>query len=322
MSQYTVLMTDHPWPGIEIELDLLGAAGIDLIDAPSSDEDTLAPLARLADVIITCWAPVTRRVIDASESCRAIIRLGVGLDNIDVAHATARGIPVANVPDYCEEEVADHALSFLLAHNRRLIVDHLQGDTTQRPIPWRLSNRTLGLVGYGRIAQELASRARALGMTVLTTHTSRIPRPDSGVEYVASLSELLSRSDVVSLHVPLVDETRHLIGEQALRDMRPEALIINTARGPLIDTEALLQALEHGTIGGAALDVTEPEPLPRDHPLRAHSNVILTPHTAFSSDCSIRDLRERAARAAIAAIGNTPIPNIVNDVALSDLRDG
>ena len=314
-----VLLTDFAWSDVDIERHILEEAGIELIVAPDTREDTLVELATDADAIMTCWAPVTRRVIQAANRCRLIARLGIGLDNIDVAEATRRGILVTNVPDYCLVEVAEHTLALLLALARKVAFYHHQTKEgiydIRAGVPLRrLEGQRLGLVGLGRIAQQVARRAAGLGLELLGT--SRTPNKRvPGVRW-CSLDELLSASDFVSLHVPLTDETRHLIGARQLAQMKSGAYLINTARGGLVDHAALAEALARGHLHGAALDVQDPEPPPLDQPPFNDPRVIVTPHVAFMSETSVADLRRRVATQVVVALKGGRPENIVNSEVL------
>ncbi|HET7385299.1 MAG TPA: C-terminal binding protein [Nocardioidaceae bacterium] len=322
MNHARVLITDYAWPDLRVEQSILGPHGVELVVAHNGDEQELKELATNVDVIITCFRRVSDEVLRAAARCRAIIRYGVGVDNIDVDTATALGMLVSNVPDYCDEEVADHALMLLLALNRRLkplSTTVESGDLrSEAGTPWRLRDRTLGLVGYGRIGQALALRGHALGMRLLIAGIRSDPNDlPSNAGIAPNIDAVLQQSDIVSLHVPLTDQTRHLINARSLRMMKSDALFINTARGGLVDTSALLAALERGELGGAALDVTDPEPLESDHPLRKRPDVLITPHTAFHSDAAIRELARKAAERALAVINGERPPTIVNLAVLT-----
>lgn len=296
-----VLITDYAWDSLDREAAVLEAIGAELVVADSGDESELVELVADADAILTCFAQVTRAVIRAGTRLRVIGRYGIGVDNIAVDEATALGIPVTNVPDYCVDEVAEHTLAFLLALARSIteydrgIRRGSWGLEAGRPMH-RLSGQTLGLVGFGAIAQGVAARATALGLRVIAT-TRSVPRADLialGVEHV-SLSELAAQSDFVSLHVPHTLETDRLIDAAFLSSMKPGAYLINTARGGILDQKALLSALQSGQLGGAALDVFTPERIRSDDPLLTHPRVIATPHAAFYSEESIAQLAARAA---------------------------
>lgn len=320
MSTFKVLVTDHAWPTLDVEAAVLARVDAELVVAKTGDTAELVRLAENADAILTCFAKVSQEVLDAAPRCRTVARYGVGVDNIDVDHATRLGMIVSNVPDYCSEEVADHALLMLLALSRRLLplARQISGggwDGTAVPTPVRLRGKVLGLVGLGTIGRALIPRAQALGMDVIALRRRTGETPD-GVRTVSSLEELLAEADVVSLHCPLTAGTRGLIGAAQLAAMKPTAVLLNTARGPLVDTEALVAALERGDIAGAGLDVTDPEPLPAAHPLRHRDDVVVTPHLAFSSDGSLAELARKAAtNTADVLLGRTPA-TVVNPVVL------
>jgi D-3-phosphoglycerate dehydrogenase / 2-oxoglutarate reductase len=251
--------------------------------------------------VLNTYAPMPAEVIGRLGRCRAIARYGVGLDTIDLDAAAERAIAVSNVPDYCVHEVALHTIALLLAAHRRIV----RGDRLVRGGSWgalaagpvrRLEGQLLGLIGCGRIPRSVATKARGLGLRV-AAHDPFVPDdawPD-GVERYADLGELAADADFLSVHAPLTDETRHLVDEELLRRMPAHAVLINTARGPLVDTEALDRALAGGRIGGAALDVLETEPPPPDMPLLRHDDLVVTAHQAFYSEEALRELQRKAA---------------------------
>jgi len=248
--------------------------------------------------------PVTRRVLENLPRCRAVVRYGIGLDNVDLQAATDCGILVAHVLDFCTDEVSNHAIALLLALARRLIPLHRDAAAGRwrQPQAWTLApvhGQTLGIVGFGNIGQAAARKARAFGLRLL----AHDPYGDPGAAEelgaaLVPLGELLAESDYVSLHAPLTPGTRHLIGAAELAAMKPSAVLINTSRGPVVDEAALVEALTSGGIAGAGLDVFEEEPLPADSPLCRLENVILTPHVASVSPEAMRRLREEVGRAA------------------------
>lgn len=316
-----ILITDHPGATIDVEREVLSAIDAEIVVAPATDPGTLATLAADVDAIITCFAQVTADVLEAAVRCRTVARTGVGVDNIDVSRATDLGMVVSNVPEYCTDEVADHTLMLILALARRLpalAADTAAGGWNRNltAVPTRLRGKTLALLGTGAIGRAVTSRAQALGLEVVTLERGR-PVP-AGVRTVPTVVELLHTADVVSLHLPLTAETAGIIDREALTAMKPTAVLVNTARGALIDTDALTDALTAGQIAGAALDVTEPEPLPADHPLRALPTVILTPHIAFSSDGSLADLSRKAATNVLDALSGRVPASIVNPEIQSD----
>lgn len=298
MSKYRVLLTDHPWPDIEIERETLAKIGAELIEPPDSGAKSLAEAAGEVDGILTCWAKVPAEVLQAATRCRIVSRLGIGLDNIDVAAATSRGMLVTNVPDYCLPEVAEHTLALLLALGRKVAFFHQQTQAGRYDLKAglplrRIAGQTLGVIGLGNIGRTVAEKAQALGLRVLATTRSQQPAVPN-VQRVA-LDELLAECDYVSLHVPLSEETKHLMGREQFVRMKPTAYLINTARGGLVDHEALAAALSNGEIAGAALDVQEPEPPDLSQPPYNDPRVIVTPHAAFCSEESLAELRRRAA---------------------------
>ncbi len=319
-----VLVTDHSFPDLAIEERLLGELGATVTLAPTGEEAELIELAPAADAILTNWRPVTAAVLDAAPRCRTVARYGVGVDNIDVAHATELGIVVSNVPGFCTDEVADHTIMLLLALVRGLMplaADIKAGGWDNRAggLPWRLRGKTLGLVGLGAIGEAVAVRARALGLDVIAYRRSGAPGP-AGIRVVTALPDLLAAADVVSLHLPLTPATRGLIGAAELAAMKDGALLINTGRGGLVDTKELLAALDAGRLGGAGLDVTDPEPPPPGHPLRDHPRVVLTPHSAFYSAGSVAEVSTRAAGHVVQALRGRAPDHVVNPEVLDSPR--
>jgi len=297
-SRPTVLLTDYAWPDFAIEAELIEGAGFHLATGPARPASAELISALAAEhqpaAIMTNWAPVSARAIAASAPLRIVTRLGVGLDNIAVDEATRRGIWVTNVPDYCVEEVSDHAVGMLLAWARGLI----PFDEDVKAGRWepasarlrRVRDLTGGIIGFGRTGRRTAEKLRGFGMRLLV-HTRR-PLADAGGVEMTTLEDLLRRSDVVIAHVPLTADTRHLLDRGRFALMKPGAFLVNVSRGAVIDTPALIDALEGGRLAGAALDVLEDEP--RVPPGLLRPNVILTPHVAFSSDASLRDVRRKA----------------------------
>jgi D-3-phosphoglycerate dehydrogenase len=288
-----VLLTDHPWPGVTVEHELLSAAGLELREAPPGA--TVAALAELAKGVVgilTCWAPVPAEVIAAAgPRLKVVARLGVGLDNIDVATAHAAGAAVTYVPGYCAEEVSDHVLALVLSWARQIpwyLDETRAGNWTPLSRPTRrVSDLVVGVLGTGAIGQRAAAKFRALGCEVVVQ--GRVAPADTP----AVLREFVSGLDVLTLHAPLRPQTRGIIDAGVLAAMRPGALLVNTSRGPLVDTRVLLAALDTQRPGYAALDVLDTEPaIPAE--LSSHPRVLVTPHVAFSSDRSIDDVRRRA----------------------------
>lgn len=294
---------DHGYPAGDLTRGALSRITAAYVPQSITTEERVVEMARGAAGILAVRATMSARVMDALPDLRVIGRYGIGVDNIDTAAATARGIAVVNAPGFCAREVAEHAMMFVLACGRKLgwLDKALRRGTWGRDqaSPMRaLFSQTLGLVGFGQIGREVARRAAAFGMTILV-HDPYVRAPgvaDLPVRLVA-LPELLREADFVSIHAPLTAETRHRIGTAELRQMKPTAYLLNTSRGPLVDEAALLEALDAGWIAGAALDVFETEPLPPTSPLLRHDNVLLTPHTGGLSDEGQELLRRTLARA-------------------------
>lgn len=314
----TVLVTDYTWDSTEREAAVLGQVGASLVVAETGEERELLELVPSADAILTCFAQVTPAVVRAGERLKVIGRYGIGVDNIAVDDATRRGIPVTNVPAYCLDEVAEHVLALILCMARGLhLYDRAvrRGNwelATGRPIP-RIAGSTLGIVGFGKIGRTLAAKAGGLGLRVMA-HSPSTPAEEiraAGAEPVALL-ELARRSDFVSLHLPLTGRTRNLVGQDFLAAMKPDAYLVNAARGGVIDREALERALARGRIAGAALDVFEPERLDPGDPLLAQERLLATPHVAFYSEQSVADLATLAARNVAAVLAGDRPADVVN----------
>ena len=325
-----ILITDFVWPSTDPERTVLAAGlgdAVEVVEAADGAEATLAALAVDCDAIMTCFAQVTPAVVRAAARCRVISRYGVGVDNIAVDTATELGIPVTYVPDYCVDEVSDHVLALLLAWNRQLgFYDGIakagrwEGVASPHPLT-RLRGQTLGIVGLGRIGRAVADKARAFGLSVLVSDPylpADAALPD-GVAAVG-LDDLLAASDYVTVHTPLNEATRGLIDARALSLMRPAAYLINCARGPIVDETALYAALRDGVIAGAGLDVMESAAPPAGHPLFALDNVIVTPHIAFLSQQSVRELQVRTAQATVDVLQGRMPEFLVNPAVLPHSR--
>lgn len=326
MSHRTVLVTDYTWPSTAIEADVLASVDADLLLAREGTEEELLDLVTEVDGILTCFAHVTAPVIRKGRRLQVIGRYGIGVDNIDVGEATALGIPVTNVPVYCLDEVAEHTLALLFNLARKVCrydAALRAGDWslgTGQPI-FRIRDRVLGIVGFGKIGRRVADVARALGIRVvvydpaLSAHEIRA----AGAE-PATLIDLAQQADFLTVHVPLTPETRGLIDESILRAMKPTSLVINTARGGIIDQEALCRALTEGWIAGAGIDVFDPERLPGTHPLLKAPNLIATPHVAFYSEESVHDLQRLAAENVAAILRNERPTSVVNPTVFESPR--
>lgn len=319
-----VVVTDHVFRNLDAERDILGGAGHELrFEGNAGTLEEVAAVVAGADAVLNCYAPLPGSVIETMTGCRVIARYGIGLDTIDIPAATARGIYVTNVPDYCIDEVSDHALALILALARGVV----RLDRGVRAGAWdpmvvrplhRLRGSTLGLIGFGRIARRLAEKAAAVGFRVVATdpYVPAEAMEDVGVDQ-RDLERLLAEADVVSIHAPLTEQSRHLIGAAALARMKPGALLVNTSRGPLVDTAALLEALEAGRLGGAALDVLEKEPPEPGDPLPERQDVVITPHAAFYSEEAVAELQRKAAEQVVAALAGEVPAYAVNADALA-----
>lgn len=300
MPELQIVVTDTGFPDTEIERGVLSALDADITVAHCRTEDEVLAAARDADALLVQWAPVSRRVIEQLTRCRFISRFGVGVDMIDLEAAREHGIRVANVPDYCVEEVASHTLCFLLALGRKIFwQDRLMHEgkwnvvSTIGPVN-RFQGQTLGIIGVGRIGKRFAEMASPLGLRILGYDVN--PAAVAAPVHLTYLDSVLRESDFLSLHCPLTKDTHHLMHARAFEKLKPGAFLINVSRGGVVDTAALVEALKSRKIAGAALDVFEQEPLPNDHPLLQMDNVLLTPHLASYSLEAARQLRKDTAQ--------------------------
>ncbi|MFM7815674.1 MAG: C-terminal binding protein [Verrucomicrobiota bacterium] len=320
----TVAITDHTFPDLDLEQAILRPAGVDIVSLKERHPTAeTAELVRNADAVITQFAAVDASVIGAMSRARAIVRYGIGYDNVDGAAARERGIPVCNIPDYCIDEVADQTLAFVLALTRQVVPNALAvregrwGLATPLGSMAALRHLTVGVVGFGRIGREVVRRLLAFRARVLVFDPV-VPAADiaaSGAEPTASLGELLAGSNIVTPHCPSNPSTRHLFHAGTFAAMRRGSLFINVGRGDLADSAALTEALQSGHLAGAALDVCDPEPIPRGHPILGLPQVVLASHIASASPPAVQTLRETAARLALMAVRGEPLPNIVNGIA-------
>jgi D-3-phosphoglycerate dehydrogenase len=314
MARFTIAVTDSPFPSLDPAKAALARVDFELRMAKSASAEDILAVARDADAVLVTYAKLDASLLRQLTRCKAIGRFGLGVDNIDVKTAAELGISVNYVPDYCMHEVSDHAMALLLALARKIPLSNklVQAGRWEMPavVPiHRLAGRVLGLVGFGNIPRALAPKAKAFGLRVLT-HDPYVA-PDAlaaaGVEGVG-FDRLLELSDFVSIHAPLLPATRGLFNADTFRKMKEGALLINTARGPLVDEDALVAALDAGELGGAALDVVTTEPLAKDSKLIGRDNVILTPHTAFYSVEALAELQTKcAADVARVLLGEKPV---------------
>ena len=316
-----VTITDYTFPDLEIEERILKTAGCEVVARNCKTEDELIALVADADAVITQFARINAAVIGAMTRARAIVRYGIGVDNVDLDAARARGIAVSNIPDYCIDEVADHTLAYILGLTRQVVAHtaDLRAGNWRLAVPVpemkALRDQTVGVIGFGRIGREVVSRLLPFKCRVFV-HDPVVSAADitAAGAAAATLDEIFSTADIITLHCPSTPATRRIIGPASLGKMKPGALLINVARGDLVDTAALVAALQSKRVAAAALDVFDPEPLPADHALRTLPNVIIAPHIASVSVVAVQKLREGAAtRAATAARGEPP-PNVVNGI--------
>jgi len=310
-----IVITDCDHPSVEIERSILSEINPEFILDHCNIEDEVIEVAKDADGIINQYAPITRRVIESLKRCKVIARYGVGVDNIDVEAATEHKIIVANVPDYCIDEVSTHALALILACARGItLLDRKRREkrwdfTLAKPL-FRTQGKTLGLFGLGRIAKMVAQKASGFGFRIIA-YDPYVSKVDGGVKLV-EFSQLLSDSDFVSIHVSLTAETRHSFGENELKKIKKIAYLINTSRGPIVDEKALYQALKNRWIAGAALDVMEEEPPDWNSALLQLDNLIITPHISFYSEESYIELKTKVAQAVLSVLKGELPRAIVN----------
>ncbi|EFV78483.1 hypothetical protein HMPREF1013_01349 [Bacillus sp. 2_A_57_CT2] len=301
---FKVLLTDYEFENLKYEEDVFKESGLDIefVKAQCKTEDEVAEQAKHADAILNQYAPISRRVIESLENAKVISRYGVGVNTIDIDAANEKGITVANVPDYGMEEVSNHALALLLSWARKVTLlnnEVKRGNWDFKacvPIH-RFNNQTVGVLGFGRIPRRFIEKVKPLGfkLAAYDPFVSAEDMASAGVKKM-ELDEIIREADYLSVHVPLIKDTYHLLNADRFSQMKKNAVIINTARGPIIDEKALIEALENGIIAGAALDVAEEEPISIDSPLLHMDNVIITPHSAWYSEEAMVELRQKAAK--------------------------
>lgn len=313
-----VVITEHGFADVESERRIVEDAGFALDVAQCKTADDVIEAAQGASALLVQWASISRQVLESLPDCKLAVRYGIGVDNVDLDAARELGVAVCNVPDYGIDEVADHAVSLALALGRQLpaLDKRLREDTWKMapvtPMP-AFADMTFGTAGFGRIGREVLERARGFKFH-LAAYDPFVP--DEAFEHAGvqrlSLDDLFAQCDIISLHLPLTAETHHLVEAARLQKMKPHAILVNTARGGLIDTVALAQALQAREIAYAGLDVFEDEPLPSDHPLRDCDNALLTPHVAWYSESSVPRLQRFAAEEIVRGLRGEPLKNQVN----------
>lgn len=304
-----------------VELAVLEEAGLQVTSVFGMEKDQAREIMRGADAMFVSLQLMDSDDIAVLERCKIIGRMGTGVDNINVEAATAKGIWVTYVPDYSIDEVSSHAVALLLALQRNL-VQHVEGarsgDWRYNPSPpiHRLHGKTLGLLGYGRIGRETGKKASGLGLRILA-HDSYMP--DDTIRSLGAdpvdIDTIFREPDFLSVHLPLLDSTRHIVNADTLGQMKPTSFVINTARGEIVDLDALLQAVQSGTIAGAGIDVFPSEPLPTDSPLFEERKILITPHIGWASEDAKREVRERTAGEIVRVLQGQKPENPVNNIS-------
>lgn len=318
-----VVVTDLDQPSLAEEEEISAAEGFELVHAECRTEDDVIRAGEGADALIVQYAPITREVLKALPGVKVVARYGVGVDTVDLEAATELGVAVCNVPDYGTEDVSDHAIALALSLARGVVGldrEMRAGNYSLAPVKplHRVAGRVFGVVGLGLIGAATARKARGVGYETIgfdPVYEPGTTTPD-GTD-VVGFDELIRRADVVSLHVPLNKHTHHLVNADVLAGMKPGAVLVNTCRGGVVDTEALVEALRSGRLRAAGLDVFEQEPLPTDSPLFKLPNTVLTPHAAWYSEESHVELKRRTAQNAADVLAGRRPRNIVNPEVLA-----
>src|SRR5467141_4390104 len=326
MASHLVVVSDSVFPNLDPAREVLSTIGAELQMASEPTPEAIVRAAAAADALLVTYARITAEMIPRMARCRIISRFGIGVDNVDLAAATQAGIVVTKVPDYCIDEVSDHAMALLLALVRKIPFSNAQVHAGRWEMPavvpiHRLRDTILGLVGFGRIPQLVAPKAKSFGLRVVTfdPYIPQTVMDQAGVERV-EFDQLVRMSDYISIHTPLMPETHHLFNAGVFRKMKPGAVIVNTSRGPVVDESAMAHALDAGQLAGAALDVLEMEP-PTSSPLFGRDNVILTPHTSFYSVEALEELQTKAAEEVVRVLSGQAPRNPVNPDVLKALRN-
>lgn len=318
MSKKRVFVTDYTIAEeMDIEQEILDQIGAEIVRAQCSTEEEVLAQIDSPDAIITQWAPVTRKVLESSNGCKVVSRNGIGVDNIDLAACRDLGIAVTNVPAYCIPEVADHALTLSLAVLRKLqpTIDSVRAGewAVDAMVPTRrLDTLTFGVLGLGRIGRAVASRARPFFSKVIGFDAYAKGDVAEVDERKETMEALFSEADIISIHIPGTDETYRIVNSERLNLMKQGSYIVNTCRGSVVDTDAVVEALASGRLAGVGLDVHDPEPLPADHPLRSFGNAIITPHVAFYSEEAVVEARRQTVENIVLFFeGKAPISRLV-----------
>jgi D-3-phosphoglycerate dehydrogenase len=325
MPPLLVAVADSVFPNLDLARAVVSRAGAELRVASQATPEGIVAAAKDADALLVTYAKINADMISEMKKVKIISRFGIGVDNVDIEAATRQGIVVTKVPDYCIDEVSDHAMALLLSLVRKIPFSSARAHAGRWEMPavtpiHRLRGTVLGLVGFGRIPQLVAPKAKAFGMRVMAydPYVSLNVMEQAGVGRL-EFPELLKISDYISIHSPLLPETHHLFSDEVFRQMKPGSVIVNTSRGPVVDEAALARALDAKQLSGAALDVLEQEP-PVNSPLFGRENVILTPHTSFYSVESLEELQTKAAEEVVRVLSGQPPRNPVNPEVLATPR--
>lgn len=316
--KYKVVKVDNRYEDIKVESDILNKVGADLIEYNLKDENKIIEATRDADGIIADLAAIGKKVLDSLEKCRVISKVGIGVDNIDISYATEKGILVCNVPDYCFNEVSDHAVSLILCCARKVcflnsrVKKGFWGIEEAKPtLP--LDQMTLGIIGFGKIARLVVKKALVFGFKIIIfdPYIDTQQYRNKKINFV-DLDTLLNKSDIVSIHCPATPETMKLFDIHKISKMKRNAFLVNTSRGAIIDNQALYLSLKENIIGGAAVDVYNPEPINPDDPILSLDNFVITPHFGFYSERSIMEVRKKSAENIARILSGKKPENVVN----------
>ncbi|WP_444659001.1 C-terminal binding protein [Caproiciproducens sp. R2] len=318
MEKLKVVITDYAYQNLDAEKEEISKVNAEIFDYQCKTEDEVIAVAKDCDALIVQFCPITRKVINSLEHCRLIVRYAIGVDNIDIDAATEKGIYVANVPDYSIDEVSTHAAMLILAMSRKLnqTVSLVRGGkwnySLLKPM-YRTGNACLGLDGFGAIPKMVAGKMKNFGMKIISydPYVTKEQMEQCGVRKV-DFEELVETSDYLSVHCPLTEQTRASINAEVFRKMKKTAVLVNTARGSVVDEKALIEAIREKEIGGAAIDVLETEPIAMDNPLLHFDNVIVTPHIAWYTEESIHALQQKVGEEVARVLSGNAPKNLVN----------
>lgn len=326
MATYKVFMTDKTWPDLELEKRVLSSIDAELVLSRGGTPEEICEEGSDCDALMVLFTPMGRENLEFFTRCRVLVRMGIGFNTVDMEAATEKGIMVANVPDYCQDEVADHTIALFLEITRKagMLDNQVKSGgwdmDIANPVP-RLQGKTFGLLGCGGIGLRTGRRAASFGMRV-AGYDPFLPEnvfDEEGIKKYTDFDKFVSEVDALSLHIPLTSETHEIINERTLKMMKPDAYLVNSSRGPLIDEDALFDALESGAIAGAGLDVLCEEP-PKGTPRLARAkNIVITPHAAWNSTEAIPELRIKSAEEVVRALTEGRPRHLINKEVLEAL---